>query len=190
MTPPWKNIFFPRGNWIPSVAAFRPPLRVKDGHMAAALAMQFERVAEAIGRPDLLKEERFKIIEERYKGENFAEYLQIVKEWARNKTTKEVSQIFEKYDIPYGKVNTIEEVVNSPVVNYRDMLVCMELPGHGPTLVVNTPFKVGRDTCGPQGPPPRLGEHNQEILNGLLKLSKEEIAALTREGILVEQKGS
>jgi crotonobetainyl-CoA:carnitine CoA-transferase CaiB-like acyl-CoA transferase len=70
------------------------------------------------------------------------------------------------------------------------MLVCMELPGQGPTLVVNTPFKIGRDTCGPQGPPPRLGEHNQEILRGLLKFPEEEIAALVRENILIEQRGS
>ena len=185
-----EKYIFSEGQLDTVGAAFRPPLRVKDGHIAAALAMQFERVVEAIGRPDLLKEERFKIIEERYKEENFDEYFQMVKEWARNKTIKEVSEVFEKYDIPYGKVNTIEEVVNSPVVNYRDMLVCMELPDDGPTLVVNTPFKVGRDTCGPQGPPPRLGEHNHEILNGLLKFSEDEIAALTRENILVEQKGS
>jgi crotonobetainyl-CoA:carnitine CoA-transferase CaiB-like acyl-CoA transferase len=184
-----KHIFS-EGQLDTAGIAFRPPLRVKDGHMAAALAMQFERVTEAIGRPDLLEDQRFKTMEERHKGENFDEYLQIVKEWARDKTIKEVSQIFEKYDIPYGKVNTIEEVVNSPVVNYRDMLVHMELPDNGPIRVVNTPFKVGRNACGPQGPPPRLGEHNQQILNGLLKLSEEEIAALDREGILVEQKGS
>jgi len=184
-----KHIFS-EGQLDTAGIAFRPPLRVKDGHMAAALAMQFERVTEAIGRPDLLEDKRFKTMEERHKGENFDEYLQIVKEWARDKTIEEVSQIFEKYDIPYGRVNTIEEVINSPVVNYRDMLVYMELPNNGPVRVVNTPFKVGRHACGPQGPPPRLGEHNQEILNGLLKLSKEEIAALDREGILVEQKGS
>jgi crotonobetainyl-CoA:carnitine CoA-transferase CaiB-like acyl-CoA transferase len=184
-----KHIFS-EGQLDTAGIAFRPPLRVKDGHMAAALAMQFERVTEAIGRPDLLEDERFKTMEERHKGENFDEYLQIVKEWAKDKTIEEVSQIFEKYDIPYGKVNTIEEVVNSPVVNYRDMLVHMELPNNGPVRVVNTPFKVGRNACGPQGPPPRLGEHNQEILKGLLKLSKEEITALAREGILVEQKGS
>lgn len=184
-----KHIFS-EGQLDTAGIAFRPPLRVKDGHMAAALAMQFERVTEAIGRPDLLEDERFKTMEERHKGENFDKYLQIVKEWARDKTIEEVSQIFEKYDIPYGKVNTIEEVVNSPVVSYRDMLVNMELPNNGPVRVVNTPFKVGRNACGPQGPPPRLGEHNQQILNRLLKLSKEEVTALTREGILVEEKGS
>jgi crotonobetainyl-CoA:carnitine CoA-transferase CaiB-like acyl-CoA transferase len=184
-----KHIFSEGQLDTPGIA-FRPPLRVKDGHMAAALAMQFERVIEAIGRPDLLEDERFKSMEERVKGENFDEYLQIVKEWAKHKTIEEVSQIFEKYDIPYGKVNTIEEVINSPVVNYRDMLVRIELPNNGPIRVVNTPFKVGGNACSPQGPPPRLGEHNQEILKRLLKLSEEEIAALDREGILVEQKGS
>jgi crotonobetainyl-CoA:carnitine CoA-transferase CaiB-like acyl-CoA transferase len=184
-----EKYIFSEGQLDTPGIAFRPPLRVKDGHMAAALAMQFERVAHAIGRPDLLEDERFKKMEERHKGENFDGYLEIIKEWAKDKTIEEVSQIFEKYDIPYGRVNTIEEVINSPVVNDRDMLVRMELPDNGPIRVVNTPFKVGRNACGPQGPPPRLGEHNEEILNGLLKLSKEEIAALHREGILVEQKG-
>ena len=36
-------------------------------------------------------------------------------------------------------------------------------------------------------PAPDLGEHNQEILGGLLGLSKEEIARLAEEGILLDR---
>ena len=175
---------FLRGNPRDSGIAFRAPLRLKDGHLAAALAWHFERVVRAIGRPEILEDERFKTVAARSKWENFNEFLKIVREWAKNKTIAEASKIFEKFEVSYGKVNTIAEVVNSPVVREREMLVEVDLPGDGPVKLVNTPFKFSGKAVRPQGPPPRLGEHNEEILGEMLGMSKTDVEELTRAGIL------
>ena len=45
-------------------------------------------------------------------------------------------------------------------------------------------FKLSRVAEGPVRPPPRLGEHGDEVLRGLLELGDEEIAALRREGVI------
>ena len=164
--------------------AFRAPLRMKDGHLAAALAWHFERVARAIGQPEILEDERFKTVAARSKWENFNEFLKIVREWAKQKTIAEASEIFEKFEVSYGRVNTIAEVVNSPVVEEREMLVPVDLPGDGPVRLVNTPFKFSGRAVRPQGPPPRLGEHNEEILGEMLGMSKTDVEEFTREGIL------
>jgi len=167
--------------------AFRPPFRMKDGHMSAALALQFERVARAIGHPELLEDERFKTMEARHRQENFKQFFQMVREWAKDTTVEEATKIFEENEIPYSKVNTVAEVVQSRVVRERNMLVETELPNHGPVRVVNTPFHFSGGPSRPQGPPPRLGEHNRKILGELMGLSDSDIDALTREKILVQE---
>jgi CoA:oxalate CoA-transferase len=167
--------------------AFRPPLKMKDGHMAAALSMEFERVLQAIGRVDLLEERRFKVVAERQKPENFSEYYQMVKDWAKKTTMEEAIRLFERYDIPYAKVHSVADIVNSQVVRERNMLVDVDFNHNSVVKVVNTPFKFSNTPTGPQSRPPHWGEHNKEVLGGLLKLSDNEIEAMTQEGILVQQ---
>jgi formyl-CoA transferase/CoA:oxalate CoA-transferase len=168
--------------------AFRPPLKMKDGQVAAALFMNFEGVIRAMNRPDLLEDPRFRTMEERVKLENFQEYFRAVQQWAKGKTVEEASEIFAKYDIPYGKVNTVAEIVASPVVKERNMLVEVELKKDAAVKVVNTPFKFSTAPSGPRSRPPHLGEHNEEIFRDLLGLSREEILNLRKEGVLFERK--
>ena len=167
--------------------AFRPPLQMKDGQMAAALFMNFEGVVRAMNRPELLEDPRFRTMEERVKLENFQEYFRVVREWAKSKTVEEASEIFEKCDIPYGKVNTVAEIVASAVVKERNMLVEVELKEDTTVKVVNTPFKFSGTPSGPEGRPPHLGEHNEEIFRDLLGLSQEEILNFRKEGVLFER---
>ena len=181
-----QKFIFTDGQADDAGPAFRPPLRMKDGHMAAALAMEFERVLKAIGRVDLLEQRRFKVVEERHKPENFGEYYQMVKDWAKKTTVEEAARLFEKYDIPYAKVHSVAEIVNSQVVRERNMLVDVDFNRHLAVKVVNTPFKFSNTPTGPRSRPPHWGEHNKEVLGGLLKLSDKEIEAMTQEGILVQ----
>ena len=158
--------------------------------MAIALFSHFDRMVQAMGRPDLLKDERLGTLLARYKKENFDYFLTIVREWAKDRTIEEASKLFEKYDVAFGKVNSVADVVRSPVVRERKMLTEVDLSKDVRALVVNTPFRFSQSACGPQGRPPYLGEHNREVFKGLLKISEEEMGALTREGILFEKERS
>ena len=158
--------------------------------MAAALFMAFERVLQAMGKSELLQDERFKTVEARYQPENWSQFFQMFTDWAKETTVEEASLLFEKYDIPYGKVNSVAEVAGSPVVRHRKMLVETEIPGNETVLVVNTPFKFSGFSCRPQGPPPRLGEHNRSICRDLLNLEEGEIESLIEDGILIQQQAS
>ncbi|MCP4756153.1 MAG: CoA transferase [Proteobacteria bacterium] len=176
-----KYIFSDGQDDIPSLV-FRPPFKMKDGYMAASVALNFEKTIQAIERPDLLEDESFKDPDTR---RNFFDvYIEIVKEWAETKTVAEASAIFDKFDIPYAKVQSTAEIVNSPVVQRRKMLVDMELPESGKVPVVNTPFRFSGSATGPQGPPPRLGEDSRKVLESLLGLNKDEIDELRKQEII------
>jgi crotonobetainyl-CoA:carnitine CoA-transferase CaiB-like acyl-CoA transferase len=118
--------------------------------------------------------------------QNFDIYYEIVREWARETTVEEASAVFDRHDIPYARVNDTGEVINSPVVQYRNMLPPVDLPGVGRTQVVNTPFKFSGSSSGPQGPPPLLGEHSGYVYGELLGLADDEIEDLTRQGIIAK----
>ena len=183
-----QKFIFSNGQIDDPGVAFRPPLQMKDGQMAAALFMNFEGVVRAMNRPELLEDARFRKMEERVKPENFREYFRMVREWAKSKTVEEASEIFEKNDIPYGKVNSVAEIVASPVVRERNMLVEVELRKDTAVRVVNTPYKFSETPSGPRGRPPHLGEHNGEIFQDLLGLSREEVLNLREKGVLFERK--
>jgi CoA:oxalate CoA-transferase len=177
-----QKYIFSNGKMDDPGMAFRPPLKMKDGHMAVAIALTFNRVVKVINRPELLQDERFSTIAARI--ENFDIYYQIVKEWASERTIAQASETLDQYDIPYGKVNSTAEILKSDLVLRRNMLVNLELPGFGEVPVINTPFKISGKACGPQGPPPRLGEHNRIVLREVLSLSESEMAELISGGVI------
>jgi crotonobetainyl-CoA:carnitine CoA-transferase CaiB-like acyl-CoA transferase len=135
---------------------------------------------------ELLQDERFNTLEKQVL--NLKEFLEIIRKWAKKQTVEEASKLFDEYEIPYSKVNSIEEVVNSQVVKDRNMLVDIELSGVGKVPVVNTPFKFSKTHTGPQGPPPFIGQHNKDILLGLVGLSEEEYHTLEEKKVIWQER--
>lgn len=146
------------------------PLKTIDGFVCVYSMYKPNEILKITERLDL--SDKFSSTEKVVS--NLKEFLEIQREWAKSKTIKEVCDIFEKFDIPYSKVNTIADIVNSPLIREREMLVNMHI-GDKETQIVNTPFKFSGNTIKPINPPPFKGEHNLEVLSGILKFSKEEI---------------
>jgi crotonobetainyl-CoA:carnitine CoA-transferase CaiB-like acyl-CoA transferase len=155
---------------------------MKDGHMGVALLLKFERTVNAIGRPELLEDERFNSMAAQVI--HIDAFLEIIGEWAQDVTVAEAAAIFEAYDIPYAKVNSNREILNSQVVEDRRMLVDVHLPGVGQVPVINTPFKFSAVPTGPAGSPPDLGQDNHAVLKDLAGFSDAEIEDMEQSGII------
>ena len=167
---------------------FRPPFKVKDGYLAASVGLNVEKTAQMIGLPELLEDERFST--QAAQREHMLEFVDLVRFWASERTLAEACRAFEAHDIPYGKVQSSQEIIESDLVRARQMLVEMDLPGTGKLPILNTPFNFSSGRSNPQGPPPRLGEHNQAVLVSLIGLSDGEYRALVKEGVLVSTPAS
>jgi len=163
---------------------FRPPLKLKDGFIAASIGLNFEKSMKAIGRDDLIRDERFKTVA--LQRDNMAMFVSEVRKWAADRTVAEVSALFDEHDIPYGKVNSTGEVLDSDVLRNRGMLFDLDLPGAGPTTVLGTPFNFSSGKSRPDGPPPGLGEHTKTVLGELLDLSSTELQKLVTGGIVID----
>jgi crotonobetainyl-CoA:carnitine CoA-transferase CaiB-like acyl-CoA transferase len=100
-------------------------------------------------------------------------------------TTNELIDIFNKATIAISKVNMIEEVVEDPLVkpnliHSKDPKTGMEITIAPPPLNTSYLKSVNRKL----GFPPRFGEHNEEIYNGLLGYSSAQLKEFKEKNLI------
>lgn len=66
----------------------------------------------------------------------------------------------------------------------RNMVKEVEHPSYGPMKLVNTPVKYSHSKPSIRIAPPTLGQHTNEILSEILRMSDTEIADLKVRGVV------
>jgi formyl-CoA transferase len=100
-------------------------------------------------------------------------------------TTKELIDICNKATIAISKVNSIEEVVEDPLVKpnlirSKDPKTRMEITIAPPPFVTPYLRAVNKNLTFP----PRFGEHNEDIYSGLLGYGKAQLKELKEKNII------
>ena len=99
------------------------------------------------------------------------------------KTMKEAIAHFTEFDVVAAPVNTIAQAAKDPHPWERRALV--EVPDFlAGRIAVSGDFWHFSRTPTVVGTTPKVGEHNEEVLGGLLGYSKDEIAALYAGGVI------
>jgi crotonobetainyl-CoA:carnitine CoA-transferase CaiB-like acyl-CoA transferase len=86
--------------------------------------------------------------------------------------------------VPAAAVNNIAETVADPQVRAREMFVEREHPMYGTLKVTGTPLKLSETPGRIERLAPMPGEHNEEVLVGLLGHSRDELAKWKDEGVI------
>jgi crotonobetainyl-CoA:carnitine CoA-transferase CaiB-like acyl-CoA transferase len=155
-----------------------------DGHIILAVGNdgQFQRFCEAAGCPELAAEARFKTNSQRIVHR--AELVPLIAEILRTRTKREWIDVLEDANVPCGPINNMKEVFEDPQVQHRRLRVDMPHPLGGIAPLVASPMRLSATPVEYRHAPPLLGQHNEEILKGLLGKSDAEIAALRAGGIV------
>ena len=150
--------------------------------MSSSAQSVFERTMHAIGRPDLIKDERF--TENRVRGRNVEELDRIIGEWVRRHTVDEAMRILVEHEAAAAPVYSVADIFADPQFTARRTVVSIpdqdigELKMQAPTpRMSRTPGRI--DFTGPH-----LGQHNREIYVDVLGLAPEAFEALKSEGIV------
>jgi CoA:oxalate CoA-transferase len=159
--------------------------RTGDGllNIAANKQEQFEALARAVGREELINDPRF--AKRECRKSNRAALTDVLETALSAKPAREWEALFNEVGVPAGCVVTIPEALQSPQLAERDLLQTFaEVPGvERPVTVVRAGFKLSGGQPTAATPPPRLGEHTDEVLSGL-GYSSEEIESLRKAGAL------
>ena len=155
-----------------------------DGRWFWLLLLQGDRhwpdLCRAIGREDLLKEDRFADIGRR--GLNAPALVDELDKVFATKSLDEWGQAFDRENVWWAPVNSISDVVNDPVAQEAGAFV--DVPGpEGPIQGVATPADFYGTPWQPRGYVPELGQHTEEILLEL-DYDWDRIVALKESGAI------
>ena len=75
--------------------------------------------------------------------------------------------------VPCGPINTIDQILNDPQVQAREMVIEVEHPSEGTVRMVASPLKIPTAPPVVRMPPPMLGEHTDQILHELLGFEQD-----------------
>jgi crotonobetainyl-CoA:carnitine CoA-transferase CaiB-like acyl-CoA transferase len=171
------------GNQHPNIVPYQV-FATADGHIVLSVGNDptFARFCEAFGQMPLLEDERFRTNAARVA--NRALVTETLTPLMRTKTTAEWVAALEALKIGCGPINRLSEVFADPHVQARGCVV--ELPhGSGEAVkVIANPVRLSATPADYRVPPPRLGEHAEEVLSGLLGMNGAAMGALRDKGVI------
>lgn len=160
-------------------------LRAADGllNIAANKQEHWESVAKVLGVPELIEDPRFKDREDR--KINREELKALLETVLVTRPAEEWERLFNEAGVPAGRVLNVSETVELEQLRQRDMFRTFDqVPGiDRPVTVSNGGFLIEEEGRGEIGPPPMLGQHNEDILTSL-GVSAAEIAELKENKII------
>ena len=157
------------GNAHPNIVPYQV-FATAGSHIIIAVGndTQFAAFAEVLGLGHLAQDERFTTNTSRLSNRDLIvpKLAEVIATWDRDDLLAEC----EKRGIPAGPVHSIDEVFATDQVSARDMIVSMDYPlsGKGKVDLIGNPIRFSETPVDYHLPPPRCGEHNEEILSDWL----------------------
>ncbi|WP_288750825.1 CaiB/BaiF CoA-transferase family protein [uncultured Corynebacterium sp.] len=133
----------------------------KDGDVVIAITTNrlFERLANALGIPEMATDHRF--AEPVARSDNRVALRELIEEALSTKTRSETIALFEEHGVPTARVYDLDEALRSPFAQERGVVV-EETDGF---RTLASPLKLAG--MGKPTPAPELGQDNERIQSWL-----------------------
>jgi crotonobetainyl-CoA:carnitine CoA-transferase CaiB-like acyl-CoA transferase len=172
------------GNQHPFTAPY-DAFATRDGHVVIATASNklFRKLCQAIGRPELAGDERYR--SHRGRAREREAINAIVGAWVRERTSAEVLAALGPAgaDLPCAPVLRPDELIEDPQLLARGMLERHPHPTLGEVVFHGNPLRFSGAEPRERALAPRLGEHNREIY-AELGLTERDLARLAEAGVV------
>ena len=172
------------GSILPGIAPSNVYI-CKDGEymIGANKDSLWQRLAEAMGMPDLGTDPRFATHLAR--GHNQFELDGIINAWAATLTVDEVDALMIAYSIPAGRVYRAPEMLEDPHFQAREAIIEVETERYGKLKMQGAFPKMSATPSSVRSPAPSIvGQHNAEIYGGLLGMDIAELDRLKAAGTI------
>lgn len=172
------------GSFLPNVA----PSNVyptKDESWVIIAANQdslFRRLCQAMGRADLIEDERFR--DHTARGNHQAELDGIISEWTATLPKEDVVALMHQHEVAVGGIYRAPEMLEDPHFKARDSIVEVDHPQLGSVAMQNVFPRLSRTPGTVRWAGPSLGQHTREILEKRLGMSETEVDELARAGVV------
>jgi CoA:oxalate CoA-transferase len=152
-------------------------------NIAANQQIQFERLCDAVGRPELKTDPRFALREARKRHR--AELTALLERALAARSAAEWAERLSVAGVPAGEVLDMPEALGHPQIAARGLL--QTLPASDALArsitVLNAGFRLDDTALAVDRPPPALGQDTEDLL-AELGYDDEEVAALRARGAI------
>ena len=150
--------------------------------ISASAQSIFERLMDAIGRPELRTDPRFAANAARVA--NVEELDAIIGEWMRRYPRDEALALLEQAEVAAAPIYDIPDIFADPHFAARHSFTAIEDPELGSVRLVNVVPRFSETPGRVRSTGPVLGAHNDEIYGEELGLDAAELEALRRGGVI------
>jgi crotonobetainyl-CoA:carnitine CoA-transferase CaiB-like acyl-CoA transferase len=155
------------GNLHPTITPYQP-VRCKDKHIIIAVGTEplWQRFCKVLGIEEtLMRDPRFATNVER--NRHRSELISLLESTLMTRNADEWIEQFVANEIPAGPINFPDETLCDPHLKARGMIVELAHPLAGLVKSIGNPVHMSDTPPTYRRYPPRLGEHNTEILEWL-----------------------
>ena len=154
--------------------------QAKDGaqiFLAVVSDTAWKLFCEAFAFDDLLADERLCSNNDRVRARDWM--MPRLRERLAGHSAAELAAVFERHGLPFAPITRPQDLLDDPHLNATGGLAPITLPDGRPAQAVLLPLTLDGKRPGVRLSPPKLGEHNAELLAGL-GYDEPEISALSQ----------
>ena len=160
------------------------PCRGEDNWISIAVSsdQEWQALCGAMGKPELADDARFADMYNRWCNQEVLD--EIIGTWTSQLEDYGVMEILQKVGVAAAPSLSSERLYADPHLQEREVLRAVKHPVMGESWVVAPPWRLSETPAAIKRHSPLLGEHNEEVLNGLLGIPKEEIKKLEADEVV------
>jgi crotonobetainyl-CoA:carnitine CoA-transferase CaiB-like acyl-CoA transferase len=142
----------------------------------------FQRLADMVGEPELGGTGKWGTIAKREADRQAVDAF--VGAWTSRYPAAEVLTLCAAAQVPCGPVNSIKDIFDDPQFAARDNMIRLPVEGMSDIVVANVVPRLSETPGSVDRPGPKLGEHTEEILSGILGFDGGKIEKLRQRGVI------
>jgi crotonobetainyl-CoA:carnitine CoA-transferase CaiB-like acyl-CoA transferase len=141
----------------------------------------WQAFCKLVDRDDLATDPRF--IENANRVNNYDALIPVVRDIIKSRPVEAWLLDLRSSGVPAGRINTIDQALSDDHLIERGIIVELEHPSLGLLKSIATPIHMSETPLVYRRPPPRLGEHTNEVLREL-KYDAAQIISLRDHGVI------
>jgi crotonobetainyl-CoA:carnitine CoA-transferase CaiB-like acyl-CoA transferase len=160
------------------------PCRGQDRWIAIAILedSEWQALVRVMGVPSWAADPRLEVVTERQRQQ--VELDRRIAEWTAGLEAFELMARLQQAGVRAGVVQTVEDLLSDPQLLHRGHFRRLVHPVLGELAYEHSGFRLSASPPRLDRPGPRLGEHNADVLEGILGLDPDEVQRLAAAGVV------
>lgn len=150
----------------------------RDGHIIIAVGNddQWQRLCAVMKRPDLATDPRFTKVTHRIINREALD--QALNETLHTRDSADWLDVMESEGVPCGPINNYQQVFENEQVIHRQLRLDLERDDGARVGCAASPLRLSETPPSYELPPPRIGQHTDQVLRTIAGLSDEQLQSL------------